>query len=241
MALIARTGDGAPTPDTPAPPGVVKRTLGCLFAPVLIPLNWTTLTIRVVVTLSAGLFAGPVIGAMWRRREMLADAMAVQLTRNPDGLAEALERMRQVGVVVPHGAAVSHLFAAWWPDTARSTTAVDPAAVLAAARLDAGDDASGVLTLTRQMNALPDVRIAALRAMGAHVGTDGGGLAFHSRSLEAAAGVWGIAAQLPAAAAIFAVVMFLDLVGMSFTLGAAGGLNFVVFHLAQKIFGVSGS
>jgi len=241
MALIARAGDTPSTHETGGRSGAMRRTLGCVFAPVLIPLDWTALTIRVVVTLSAAMFAGPVIGAMWRRREMLADAMAVQLTRNPDGLAAALERMREVGVVVPRGAAVSHLFAAWWTDAPRAPTRRDAAAAPAIGEDDGGEDGSGALTLTRQMNALPDVRIAALKAMGAHVATDSGALAGHSRSLEAAAGVWGIAALLPVAAAIFTFVMVLDLIGMSITLGAAGGLSYVVGEVAKKVLRINGS
>ena len=59
---------------------------------------------------------GPLLSLTWRRRKYLADATAVRLTRNPDALASALEKMR--------GAAVSGAFNAWTshmcvvPDTA---------------------------------------------------------------------------------------------------------------------------
>ena len=35
------------------------------------------------------LFLGPPLAMIWRDRRYAADAMAVQLTRNPDGLARA--------------------------------------------------------------------------------------------------------------------------------------------------------
>lgn len=51
----------------------------------------------------------------WRSRRYLADATAVQLTRNPQGLAQALMRLSEplaltiVAAVIP----VQHLFIAW--------------------------------------------------------------------------------------------------------------------------------
>ncbi len=59
---------------------------------------------------------GPLLSLTWRQRKYLADATAVRLTRDPDALASALEKMR--------GAAVSGAFNAWTshmcvvPDTA---------------------------------------------------------------------------------------------------------------------------
>jgi hypothetical protein len=103
-----------------------------------------------IVGLSSGLFVGQLIGAMWKRRQLLADATAVQLTRNPDGLASAVERLRHFPVAVPKAGPVSHLFAAWWGSST-------------------GDDSSSVTALSRSMNVSAERRLTALRAMGARI------------------------------------------------------------------------
>jgi len=122
---------------------------GCLSILVL-PIQWSAMSIDMVVGLSSGLFVGQLIGAMWKRRQLLADATAVQLTRNPDGLASAVERLRHYPVTVPKAAPVSHLFAAWWGSSS-------------------GDDASSVTALSRSMNVSAERRLTALRAMGARI------------------------------------------------------------------------
>jgi hypothetical protein len=47
---------------------------------------------------------------LWRRRKYLADACAVQLTRNPDGLARALKKLDDDGGAIPGSSWASHLF-----------------------------------------------------------------------------------------------------------------------------------
>lgn len=56
------------------------------------------------------LVVGPLIAYTWRARRYLADATAVQLTRNPDGMAKALAELSARGGGVPGGAWASHLF-----------------------------------------------------------------------------------------------------------------------------------
>ncbi len=61
----------------------------------------------------AGVFFGRLIqAAVSRQREYLADASAVQFTRNPDGLASALATIQREGSVMhsPRAAEVGHLF-----------------------------------------------------------------------------------------------------------------------------------
>src|SRR5215207_292137 len=41
------------------------------------------------------------LALMWRARRYLADATAVQLTRYPDGLARALQRLGDKGTTIP--------------------------------------------------------------------------------------------------------------------------------------------
>lgn len=65
---------------------------------------------RAPMILTRGLIAGPLVTLVWRARRYLADAMAVQLTRNPDGLASALERLGTEATDVPGGAWADYLF-----------------------------------------------------------------------------------------------------------------------------------
>ncbi len=60
-----------------------------------------------------GLFFGRLIkSAVSRQREFLADASAVQFTRNPDGIAGALEKLAGIGsrMEAPRAEASSHMF-----------------------------------------------------------------------------------------------------------------------------------
>jgi Zn-dependent protease with chaperone function len=71
-----------------------------LLAP-LLPFMLVSLILRAVLFLWTALFLGPPLAAIWRNRRYAADAMAVQLTRNPDGLARALSRIG--GSDIPEG------------------------------------------------------------------------------------------------------------------------------------------
>ena len=52
---------------------------------------------------------GPLLALSWRRRKYLADATAVRLTRDPDGLGGALMKMRGLPVEGAFGAWVAHM------------------------------------------------------------------------------------------------------------------------------------
>jgi hypothetical protein len=79
--------------------------MGCLTFPFL--------AASIAYTLTEGLlglfFVSPVLARLWRRRRLLADATAVELTRNPDALVTALQRMEERGANVPPGP-WAHLF-----------------------------------------------------------------------------------------------------------------------------------
>src|SRR5262249_2974081 len=53
---------------------------------------------------------GPLIALLWRTRRFLADATAVQLTRNPDGVAGGLLALGRMGGPIPGGAWAAPLF-----------------------------------------------------------------------------------------------------------------------------------
>ena len=55
------------------------------------------------------LVLGPLLALTWRRRKYLADATAVQLTRDPDTLGSALEKMRGAPLEGAFGAWIAHL------------------------------------------------------------------------------------------------------------------------------------
>ena len=67
----------------------------------LLPLILVSLVLRLVLFLWTALLLGPPLGMICRNRRYVADAMAVQLTRNPDGLARALSQIG--GSTIPDG------------------------------------------------------------------------------------------------------------------------------------------
>lgn len=99
--LAARDGD-----DEPGGKG------GC-FTVLVLPLAIAGMAVSVLTSLGAWLFFGPPLTAMWRTRRFLADATAVQLTRNPNGIAHALQRFTESEVEFEPGAASRILFIHW--------------------------------------------------------------------------------------------------------------------------------
>jgi Zn-dependent protease with chaperone function len=88
-----------------------------------LPSTMAAYVVRFAVFVSSAVLIGPIVAFMWRTRRHLADAMAVQLTRNPDALARALRDFGTVQSAVPQGDAVSLLFFAW-PSTTSGKDAV---------------------------------------------------------------------------------------------------------------------
>ena len=83
--------------------------LKILFIPAI--LLWLPMALaRIPMLFTRGLVVGPLITLVWRSRCYLADAVAVQLTRNPDGLARALERVGAQATRVPGGEWAGYLF-----------------------------------------------------------------------------------------------------------------------------------
>ena len=78
-----------------------------------LPLTLGSYVVQFAVFFSSLALIGPIVAFMWRTRRHLADAMAVQLTRNPDALARALRRLATEKTVVPKGGELSLLFIVW--------------------------------------------------------------------------------------------------------------------------------
>src|SRR4029079_17827304 len=59
-----------------------------------LPLTLGSYVVQFAVFFSSVALIGPIVSFMWRARRHLADAMAVQLTRYPNGLVTALQKLR---------------------------------------------------------------------------------------------------------------------------------------------------
>lgn len=76
----------------------------------LFPIFFTNVAVKLSLWFFSFSMLEPSLALLWRKRVYLADASAVQLTRNPDGLAEALRKLNSERSPVPGGAWASHLF-----------------------------------------------------------------------------------------------------------------------------------
>jgi hypothetical protein len=127
---------------------------GCYIILVQIPLIATvglaTIAAKQSIALYTTLVLGPWLGAMWRARRRLADATAVQLTRNPGALARAVKTLEGCDVEVAGGWSVNFLFPVWPPVTEESAARqTEIASYVVGMRLD------------------PKVRLERLAALGA--------------------------------------------------------------------------
>lgn len=77
---------------------------------ILFPIFLTNFAIKLSLWFFSGLLLGPAAGLLWRSRVYLSDASAVQLVRNPDDLASALQKLSEADTTVPGGNWASHLF-----------------------------------------------------------------------------------------------------------------------------------
>ncbi len=109
----------------------------CLFAA----------TARFAIALCTALIFGPPISGLWRSRRRLADAGAVELTRQPAALASAVEKLHGADVEVAGGEPISFLFPVW------------PKAELKPDRIDVGGHVLG-------MQLDPHKRLQGLKRLG---------------------------------------------------------------------------
>lgn len=87
-------------------PGLIRKALR-LF---LFPFLFTNLGVELTLWFFLNVLLGPCMALVWRTRRYLADAGSVELTRNPDALARALERLSQDDSAIAGGGWASHLF-----------------------------------------------------------------------------------------------------------------------------------
>jgi Zn-dependent protease with chaperone function len=77
---------------------------------IFFPFFFTNTAIELTLWFFLNLLLGPCMALVWRTRRYLADATAVELTRNPDGLATALQSLGQDSNAIPGSVWASHLF-----------------------------------------------------------------------------------------------------------------------------------
>jgi len=87
-------------------PGVIRKALRLMFFPFL----FTNLAVELTLWFFLNLLLGPCMALLWRTRRYLADAGAVELTRNPDALESALQSLSDDSATVAGGSWASHLF-----------------------------------------------------------------------------------------------------------------------------------
>jgi hypothetical protein len=93
-----------------------------LLAPLLPPMLISML-LKLVLFLWTAFFLGPPLSWLWRNRRYIADAKAVELTRDPDALARALTTIAGSGV--PPGGELREYFFISAPATASKSALAD--------------------------------------------------------------------------------------------------------------------
>jgi Zn-dependent protease with chaperone function len=87
-------------------PGLLKK----IYRFLLYPLMFTNMTINLTLWMFLNVVLGPAMAMLWRTRRYLADATSVELTRNPDALARALQCLSEDQTSLEGGDWATHLF-----------------------------------------------------------------------------------------------------------------------------------
>jgi len=151
--------------------GFPENLWGVLFAvfvlvPLLATIGLASIAARTASSLFTAIGFGPWAAAMWRARRRLADASAVQLTRNPTALADAVRKLGAADVVIPEGWVVNFLFPVWVPVSAQNAGAAVGAAEILGTRLET------------------EPRLAHLAVLGAHLDDPPKSKSLHERIRE---------------------------------------------------------
>jgi len=122
---------------------------------ILLPYYMAAMFPHILLMLLNPFLLEPLISALWRTRRYLADASAVQLTRNPDGLANGLSALIARGGIIPGGKWAAPMF------VVGGSVRTAPASELQRQRiaerklaLDPDGNAGGVRVLANEMRAV---------------------------------------------------------------------------------------
>ena len=96
-----------------------------VYLPFLLTVGLAAIAAKTVIWLFTLVVAGPMVAFLWRTRRRLADATAVELTRYPEALADALRALAGLDMVVPGAVPVHFLFPVWDPAVDRDDTRTD--------------------------------------------------------------------------------------------------------------------
>jgi len=123
--------------------------------PLLVFLGPAAIASKATIALFTLLVFGPWVALLWRARRRLADATAVQLTRNPTALARAVQDMEGRNVAVEGGAPVSFLFPFWTRWTPDAPPRDDAMAHVVGTQLDLDDRLRSLMKLGASPSAIP--------------------------------------------------------------------------------------
>lgn len=87
-------------------PGLIKKA----YRFVMFPLMFTNMAVELTLWFFLNVLLGPCMAMLWRTRRYLADASSVELTRNPDALARALQCLSEDNTAFDSGDWATHLF-----------------------------------------------------------------------------------------------------------------------------------
>jgi len=87
-------------------PGLIRKFFRLIFFPIM----FTNMAIEITLWFFLNLLLGPCMAMLWRTRRYLADASSVELTRNPDAMARALQSLSEDNTAMPGGDWATHLF-----------------------------------------------------------------------------------------------------------------------------------
>ena len=137
--------------------------------PLIAVLGLASITARMSNALYTALGLGPWLAAMWRARRRLADASAVQLTRNPTALADAVRTLGGCDVAVPGGWIAYFLFPVWVPISKQNANQPEAASNIVGMRLETEPRIESVVALGAMLDT--DVRRPGIRMRLARLGT----------------------------------------------------------------------
>ena len=87
-------------------PGILRKFLRLLF----FPIQFTNIAVEFTLWFFLNVLLGPCMALVWRTRRYLADTGAVELSRDPDAVSRALQRLSEDDNTVAGGEWASHLF-----------------------------------------------------------------------------------------------------------------------------------